>query len=128
MPPITQDLSFGDDQLHRAAARVGQFVSARWHLDSLIGCGGMAAVYAATHRNGTRVAIKMLHPDLSIRVGVKERFIEEGYIANRVIQNGGDIHVRNLPGKACIFTIALPRKLVLAPRACGDPSSRRPSA
>ena len=44
-------------------------------------------------------------------------------ISHKVVHsNGGDIQVRNLPGKACIFTIELPRKLVLAPRACGEPS------
>jgi eukaryotic-like serine/threonine-protein kinase len=48
----------------------------------------MAAVYAATHRNGKRVAIKILHPDLSTCAGVKERFIEEGYIANRIKHEG----------------------------------------
>jgi two-component sensor histidine kinase len=37
-------------------------------------------------------------------------------ISRKFVQsNGGDLQVRNLPGKACIFTIALPRKLRLAP-------------
>ena len=37
-------------------------------------------------------------------------------ISRKAVQsNGGDIQVRNLRGKACIFTIALPRKLGLAP-------------
>jgi len=92
MPAATQDLSVPDEQLHCAAARVGEFVNGRWRLDSLIGFGGMAAVYAATHRNGKRVAIKILHHDLSTRAGVKERFIEEGYFANR-IQHGGTASV-----------------------------------
>jgi eukaryotic-like serine/threonine-protein kinase len=48
----------------------------------------MAAVYAATHRNGNRVAIKILHPDVSSCAGIKERFIEEGYIANRIKHEG----------------------------------------
>ncbi len=39
---------------------------AKWHLDALLGVGGMAAVYAATHRNGKRGAVKMLHLELSI--------------------------------------------------------------
>ena len=87
-PQAVTVASVDDEQLRRAVARVGEFVTGRWHLDSLIGFGGMAAVYAATHRNGNRVAIKMLHPDLSSRAGVKERFIEEGYIANRVKHEG----------------------------------------
>jgi len=88
MPAAPQDLPNEGDRLRRAAARIGDFVNARWRLDSLIGLGGMASVYAATHRNGKRVAIKMLHPELSGLAGVKDRFIEEGYIANRVKHEG----------------------------------------
>jgi signal transduction histidine kinase len=43
-------------------------------------------------------------------------------ISRKAVQSiGGDIHVRNLPGKACIFTIALPRKVGPALRACNEP-------
>jgi signal transduction histidine kinase len=39
-------------------------------------------------------------------------------VSRKAVQsNGGDIHVRNLPGRACIFTIDLPRKIDLAPAA-----------
>ena len=41
-------------------------------------------VYAATHRNGNRVAIKLLHPHFSEHQDVKERFLREGYVANKV--------------------------------------------
>jgi serine/threonine-protein kinase len=44
----------------------------------------MAAVYAATHRNGKRVALKMLHSEVSTNTEVRQRFIDEGYAANRV--------------------------------------------
>jgi serine/threonine protein kinase len=44
----------------------------------------MAAVYAATHRNGKRVAVKMLHPELSRDGEARRRFVDEGYVANRV--------------------------------------------
>ena len=60
----------------------------KWKLDSLIGVGGMAAVYAATHRNSKRVAVKMLHPELSIDSAIKQRFLREGYVANQVGHNG----------------------------------------
>ena len=50
---------------HSAArARLGVTLNGKWRLDSVIGVGGMAAVYAATHRNGKRVAIKILNPEL----------------------------------------------------------------
>ena len=44
----------------------------------------MAAVFAATHRNGNRVAIKLLYPELTRNADVLARFIREGYAANRV--------------------------------------------
>jgi len=84
LPPPPSD----DDQRCRATSRVGKLVNERWHLDSLIGVGGMASVYAATHRNGKQVAIKMLHPELSTDAGVRQRFIDEGYVANRVNHPG----------------------------------------
>ena len=43
----------------RAEARVGEAVGS-WHLDALLGLGGMAAVYAATKDDGSRAAMKML--------------------------------------------------------------------
>ncbi|HVJ16177.1 MAG TPA: serine/threonine-protein kinase [Polyangiaceae bacterium] len=68
----------------RAEGRVGAVIGQRWRLDELLGVGGMASVYAATHRNGSRVALKMLHPELAEYPDLCERFLEEGYAANRV--------------------------------------------
>ncbi|EYF04901.1 serine/threonine protein kinase [Chondromyces apiculatus DSM 436] len=48
----------------------------------------MAAVYVATHRNGNRVAIKMLHPEMSAVPEIKRRFLTEGYVANKVNHPG----------------------------------------
>jgi serine/threonine-protein kinase len=73
-----------DEIVRRARARVGQMVKERWHLDALLGVGGSAAVYAATHRNGSRVAVKWLHPELSTHAATRERFVREGYIANQI--------------------------------------------
>jgi serine/threonine-protein kinase len=67
-----------------AFLRVGRVVKGKWRLDRLIGCGGMAAVYEATHRNGAKVAIKMLHPGASRSPQVCARFQQEGYLANKV--------------------------------------------
>ena len=44
----------------------------------------MASVYAATHRNGNRVAVKMLHGPLSVDPDIRRRFLREGYVANKV--------------------------------------------
>lgn len=71
-----------------ALARVGSTLRGKWRLDELIGVGGMAAVYAATHRNGHRVAIKMLHPMMAMASSVQERFLREGYTANGIDHPG----------------------------------------
>jgi serine/threonine-protein kinase len=60
----------------------------KWTLERLLGIGGMAAVYAAKHRNGARAAVKVLHPELSRLKEVRERFLREGYAANRVEHAG----------------------------------------
>ena len=79
-----------DDQelAELASTRVGTVLKDKWTIDRLIGVGGMASVYAATHRNQKRVAIKMLHPELSHNVEVRTRFLREGYVANTVGHRG----------------------------------------
>ena len=72
----------------RAQGRVGATLRDKWRLDSLLGVGGMAAVYAATHRNGARGAIKILHAELAVDAGVRQRFLREGYAANTVAHRG----------------------------------------
>jgi serine/threonine-protein kinase len=72
----------------RARARVGAVLNDKWTLERLLGVGGMAAVYAARHRNGARAAVKLLHPELSRLKDVRERFLREGYAANRVEHEG----------------------------------------
>jgi serine/threonine protein kinase len=75
-----------------AHERVGCVLDDKWTLERLLGIGGMAAVYAATHRNGARAAVKVLHPDLSRLKEVRERFLREGYAANRV-EHAGAVRV-----------------------------------
>ena len=77
-----------DDPDERAHERVGSVLNDKWTLERLIGIGGMAAVYAGLHRNGARGAIKILHPEYARRQDVRERFIREGYAANRVNHSG----------------------------------------
>ncbi len=54
----------------------------------MLGVGAMGAVFAATHRNGMRVAIKLLHDEMSKNEDIRRRFVREGYIANRVKHPG----------------------------------------
>ncbi|MBW2525989.1 MAG: serine/threonine protein kinase [Deltaproteobacteria bacterium] len=72
-----------DKNVQLAEDRVGT-TARKWTLDSLIDIGGMAAVYRATHRNGNRVAVKVLHPQYAEMPEVRERFMREGYVANKV--------------------------------------------
>jgi len=76
------------DHLAAAQRRVGQTLNGKWHLDRVLDLGGMAAVFAATHRNGKRVAIKMLHPMIAREPQLRERFLREGYVANKVEHRG----------------------------------------
>ena len=69
--------------LEQAQARVGT-TARKWTLDRLIDVGGMAAVYGGTHRNGNQVAIKVLHKNYAEMPEAKERFLREGYVANKV--------------------------------------------
>jgi eukaryotic-like serine/threonine-protein kinase len=69
-------------------ARVGSVVVGKYRLDRVLGIGGMAAVYAATHRNQAEFAVKMLHSELSQSEDVRSRFLREGYIANSVKHPG----------------------------------------
>jgi serine/threonine-protein kinase len=77
-----------DPVVERARERLGMVLQEKWTLEALLGVGGMAAVYAARHRNGKRVAVKMLHPEMSHDADVKSRFLAEGYAANTIAHEG----------------------------------------
>ena len=60
----------------------GRVVGGKYHLDALLGAGGMGAVYAATHQiTGKRVAVKWMLPALSADARAATRFIREARIA-----------------------------------------------
>ncbi len=65
-------------------ARVDQTFNGKWHVDKLLDVGGMGAVYEATHRNGRRAAIKVLHTRFARDPEVRKRFLREGYVANKI--------------------------------------------
>ena len=72
----------------RALTRVGATLKGKYRLERLLGVGGMACVYEATHRNGKRFAVKVLHSEVSIDVDTRMRFLREGYVANKVDHPG----------------------------------------
>jgi serine/threonine protein kinase len=76
----------GSDERERR--RVGTMVRDKYRIDAYIATGSMATVYAATHRNGSRVALKILHPELAKDKGIAERFKREGYFANAIGHTG----------------------------------------
>ena len=77
-------VALSPDVLQRMHRRVGSALRGKYRLEALLGVGGTAAVYRAIHRNGTRVALKFLHPELARIPEVRERFLREAYAANRV--------------------------------------------
>lgn len=82
-------MSAGAVDIHAlAVARVGQILRGKWRLDALLGVGGSACVFAATHRNGKRGAVKLLRPELCTNEEAKRRFLREGYVANRIEHPG----------------------------------------
>jgi eukaryotic-like serine/threonine-protein kinase len=72
----------------RARVRLDTALKGKYRLDRVLGVGGMATVYAATHRNGKEFAVKVLHPELSVVAEIRSRFLREGYLANRVKHPG----------------------------------------
>jgi len=72
----------------KANQRIGQWINRKYCLESLLGVGGMATVYATRHRNGSRCALKILHAEFAREEGVKTRFLREGYVANKVDHPG----------------------------------------
>jgi len=73
-----------DPLVTHARTRIGRTLRNKWTLDKLLGVGGMAAVYECTHRNGSKVAIKMLHPNLMFETNFAQRLVQEGYVANKI--------------------------------------------
>jgi eukaryotic-like serine/threonine-protein kinase len=73
------------DPVEVASRRIGQLIAGKWRIESLLGSGGMASVYAATHANNRRVAaLKVLHREFTASGEMKKRFLREGFIANRI--------------------------------------------
>ncbi|MGK3991975.1 protein kinase domain-containing protein [Sorangium sp. So ce1024] len=77
-----------DPEGFRPESLVGQVLRGKWRLERLLGFGGMAMVYAGTHRNGMRGAVKILRRELSGDEEARSRFLREGYVANRVDHPG----------------------------------------
>ena len=73
-----------DPELEHYKARIGTVLRGKWRIDALIGVGGMAAVYEATHRIGRRCAIKILHPEVAVSKELRARFEQEALAVNKL--------------------------------------------
>ncbi len=68
---------------------VGTVLRGKWHVDAVLGTGGMATVVSATHKiNGRRVALKLLHRVFAGDPAARERFLRESYLGNKVPHRG----------------------------------------
>ena len=81
---------------------VGKTIGGRYQVDSLLGQGGMSAVYRATDPNLRRmVAIKLIHPHLSVNPSFVDRFKEEAAAVARLRHpNIVQVHDFNLDGES----------------------------
>ncbi len=72
-------MSLGDAEI-----RVGSVLRGKWTLDKSLGSGGMAHVYAASHKIGRRAAVKLLHPEIAVDEQVRARFEQEALAVNSI--------------------------------------------
>ena len=75
-----------------ARDRIGQTLCGKYFIDEVLGVGGTAVVFRATHRDGSKVAIKLLHDHLCKSRDVTRRFMREAYLAN-LLEHPGTVRV-----------------------------------
>src|SRR5215472_873279 len=63
---------------------VGTVIAGKWTLDEVLGFGSSAVVFGATHRNGNRVAIKVMRAEIARRPDLVARFAREGHVGNLI--------------------------------------------
>ena len=74
-----------NDSLPNPGALVGTTLGGRYHLEKLLGEGGMGAVYQAEHTHmRKRMAVKVLHPEMSRMPEVVARFEREAMAAAHI--------------------------------------------
>ena len=64
---------------------IGTVLGNKYRLLRLLGDGGMGSVYEAQHEKlGTLVALKVLHPELTRRPNIVERFLQEARVSAQI--------------------------------------------
>ncbi|WP_394828518.1 protein kinase domain-containing protein [Pendulispora albinea] len=82
------DLVVEENRAYGRAGRIGKVIRGKWRIDARLGEGATATVYAATHRNGHRVALKVLHPQFLRDEQIRTRFMREAYVGNAISHPG----------------------------------------
>jgi hypothetical protein len=72
--------------------RIGRVLRERWRVEELIWKTPESALYWATHRTGTRVAIQVLFPELSADPQRQRRFVDVA-LRGRMIEHDGVVRV-----------------------------------
>ena len=87
-----------------------------------LGHGGMAVVYSAVHRrDGRRVAIKVLPPQMAFNAGARERFVREARLAAALNHPGiVPVHAAAVRGDIAYFVMALVEGESLGKRLARD--------
>jgi eukaryotic-like serine/threonine-protein kinase len=93
-PTVTFEQGMDDDRAV-CEQRVGTVLRGKWTVERLLGIGGMAAVYAATHKIGRREAIKILHPEVARSKDLRARFEREAQTVNK-FRHPGVVEVRDI--------------------------------
>ena len=76
--------------------QVGTVIDGKYKLLRLVGDGGMGSVYEAEHiMLGSRVAVKVLHPEMAKRPGLIERFLQEARVSAR-LRSPHIVHVQDV--------------------------------
>jgi serine/threonine-protein kinase len=69
----------------RGMPKAGEVIAGKYRIDSLIGEGGMGAVFSATHAvTGRRLAVKWLLPDIARNSDAVQRLFREAQAAGRI--------------------------------------------
>ena len=77
-----------DSAVATAADRVGSVLDGTWHLDAVLNIGSSSVVYQATHQNGTRAALKVLHPEYTFNERLRCLLNREAQILSRAEHPG----------------------------------------
>ena len=108
--------------------RVGSVVRGKYRVEAFLATGTMGNVYAATHRNGAKVALKVLHAQLAADPSLCERF-------KRVfLKAGGSVRLQPLNPHYGSLTLeahrvlAIIRAVARVPAAAGAAGARPAAA